>query len=83
MDEIERNLGVQPLDAVMGEFGLGNHDLVEASNEQITHKMVARARKGRRLTKNSKMKILNAVNAAVKGKVGARELGMAEIFNYR
>lgn len=83
MDEIERNLGVQPLDAVMGEFGLGNHDLVGASTEQITHKMVARARKGRRLTSNVKMKIVNALNLAVKGKEGARVFLVKDVFDYR
>ncbi len=83
MEEIERNMGVQPLDAVMVEFGLGNHDLVGASAEQITHKMVGRARKGRRLTANVKKKILAALNAAVKGKEGAREFGLGDVFNYR
>ena len=35
---------------ILTERGLKSHDLVEASNEKITHKMVVRACKGRRLT---------------------------------
>ena len=62
-DEIERNLGEQPIAALMDTQGLKSHDLVSASTEHITHKMVARARKGRRLTPNVKTKILNALNA--------------------
>ena len=41
-DGNDRNLGLQPLDGVMSELGLGAHDLVAGSVEQITHKMVAR-----------------------------------------
>ena len=51
-DEIERNMGMQPLDGIMAEHTLGNHDLVAASTEPMTHKAVQRARKGRRLTKH-------------------------------
>ncbi|NLT76571.1 MAG: hypothetical protein GXX98_08625, partial [Planctomycetes bacterium] len=51
-DEIERNLGPQPIERIMAEHHLKPHDLVAASTEQITHKMVARACKGRRLTPN-------------------------------
>ena len=35
-DEIERNMGVQPLDGIMAEHALGNHDLVAASQEPMT-----------------------------------------------
>ncbi len=60
----ERNLGVQPIAAIMEEAGLKRHDVVAASVEQITHKMVARACKGRRLTRNVQHKVLRAMNAA-------------------
>jgi len=60
-----RDLGEQPLAGVMAEHGLVNRDLVAASPEQITHKMVARAVKGRRLTLNTMTKIVAALNAAV------------------
>ena len=46
----ERDLGLQPLDKMMDEWGLDNHQLVEVSTEQLTHKQVQKARKGRRLT---------------------------------
>ena len=77
-DEIERNLGVQPLDALMTQLGLGNHDLVESSPVQLTHKQVARARKGRRLTRNMQDKILVALNKAAKA-----EHASGDLFNYK
>lgn len=58
----ERNLGEQPLRALMQVHDLKPHDLVAISSEGITHKMVARACKGRWLTANSRNKIIRAVN---------------------
>jgi hypothetical protein len=60
----ERNLGEQPLGRLLAELGLKPHDLVAASTEQITHKMVQRGCKGRRLTKNVQGKLLRALNTA-------------------
>jgi hypothetical protein len=60
----ERDLGEQPLARLLTELGLKPHDLVAASTEQITHKMVSRGTKGRRLTKNIQRKLLNALNTA-------------------
>lgn len=60
----ERDLGEQPLAALLTELGLKSHDLVAASTEQITHKMVQRGSKGRRLTKNVQGKLLRALNTA-------------------
>jgi hypothetical protein len=60
----ERNLGEQPLGPLLAELGLKPHDLVAASTEQITHKMVQRGCKGRRLTRNVQGKLLRALNAA-------------------
>jgi hypothetical protein len=74
---IERNLGEQPLSAIIAAHGLKAHDLVAASTEQITHKMVARACKGRRLTTNSKCKVRNALNACVEA-----PYVLADLFNY-
>jgi len=62
--EVTRDLGIQPLDRIMIENELTNHTLVAASTEMITHKMVQRARKGRRLTKNTQGKVLRALNNA-------------------
>ena len=58
------DLGEQPLARLLTEFGLKSHDLVAASTEQITHKMVARGCKGRRLTRNVQGKLLRALDKA-------------------
>lgn len=60
----ERNLGEQPLAELMTEHGLQPKDLVAASTEQITHKMVTRGTKGRWLTPKVRGKVLRALNAA-------------------
>ena len=57
----EMELGVQPLDQIMTDLKLSNHDLVAASTEQLSHKVVQKGRKGRRLTLNAQHKILNAI----------------------
>ncbi len=62
---------------IMSEGGLKSQDLVAASTEQINHKMVARACKGRRLTPNVQVKILNALNAAT-----GKEHALAELFTH-
>ena len=77
------NAGVQPLDTLMETRGLKNHDLVAAAPELfLTHKEVAKARKGRRLTSHSQRRILTALNAAL----NTRELPpavMADVFDHR
>lgn len=74
---IERDLGEQPIARLLGEQGLKSHDLVAASTEQITHKMIARACKGRRLTRHVQAKIVRAVSGAT-----GRVYSHAELFNY-
>ncbi len=83
-DEIERNMGVQPLDGIMTEHELGNHDLVGVSLEPMTHKAVQRARKGRRLTKHMKQRMADALNRAVKAKNAEEEKvwGVKDLFTY-
>ena len=61
----ERDKGLQPLDELMANWGLVNHDLVEASIEQLTHKQVAKARKGRVLTLKMMLKVARALNVAI------------------
>jgi len=70
--------GVQPLDAVLTQRGLKNADLVAASTEFLTHKQVNKARRGRRLTINIHLKILNALNKLGGEKKYKRE----DLFNY-
>jgi hypothetical protein len=60
----ERDLGEQPLARLLMELALKPHDLVAASTEQITHKMVQRGCKGRRLTRNVQGKLLRTLNTA-------------------
>jgi len=76
-ENIERNLGVQPITQLMAKHNVKPHDLVAASTQQITHKMVARACKGRRLTPNVQAKIRNALNAATQ-----KQYALLELFTY-
>jgi len=71
-------LGVQPLDEILARLGLINDDLTKASTEQLTHKMVQKGRKGRRLTLNAQTKILRALNAAKPG----MKYTLKDLFNY-
>lgn len=71
--------GPQPLDQVLTARGIKNSDLVEKSTEQLTFKMVAKGRKGRRLTLNAQLKILKALNACQSEK----HYVQADLFNYQ
>ena len=75
----EKEFGVQPIDQLMVKEGLSNTDLVEASTQQLTHKMVAKARNGRRLTTNIKNKIL----VSVKSLRPQLTITFKELFNYK
>ena len=71
-------LGVQPLDKIMDEMALKNHDLVAASTEGLTHKQVQKGRKGRRLTRNIQDKIVSALSIA-----SSESYTCAQLFTYR
>ena len=73
----ERELGQQPLALLMTKRGIKPTDLVAASTEQITHKMVSRAMKGRRLTANTMGKIHRAWNQAA-----SASHDQTDLFNY-
>jgi len=75
--ESTRDLGEQPLARRMAERGLAPADLVAASTEQLTHKQVARAMKGRRLTGNMMGKVLRAWNRATQG-----DARLGDLFDY-
>ena len=64
-DREERDLGIQPLDKMMKEWGIENHDMVEVSTEQLTHKQVQKARTGRRLTLKMMQKVTRAFNVTI------------------
>jgi len=65
MEIEERDLGTQPLEAIMQRWGMTNHDLVEDSPEQLTHKQIQRAKAGRRLTLKMMMKVARSLNIAI------------------
>lgn len=65
MEEEIRDLGTQPLAALMERWSLSNHDLVEDSPEQLTHKQIQRAKAGRRLTLKMMMKVARSLNIAI------------------
>ena len=64
-EDTDREFGPQPLAAVMERWKLENHDLVEASPEQLTHKQVQRAKSGRKLTLKMMMKVARSLNIAI------------------
>ena len=53
------------------------HDLVVHSDDQLTHKMVTRAMKGRRLTPRAQSKVLNALN-----NVAGKNYSLKDLFTY-
>lgn len=69
----ERDLGTQPLDAILNGWQLDNHDVVEASPQQLTHKQIVRARNGRRLTLKMMIKVSRTVNFAIWGRLTDEE----------
>ena len=73
----EHDLGPQPIGELLSKHELTPNDLVRASTQQLTHKMVARAVKGRKLTANTMKKVLEALNVAAAG-----EYGIGDLFNY-
>ncbi len=76
-NKIERDLGDQPLAKIMAEHGFKSHDLVSNSIEQITHKMVSRGAKGRRLNLKIQYRLLNALN-----KAAGKQYILKDLFNY-
>jgi hypothetical protein len=61
----DRDHGEQPVGRLLEQWGLGNHELVEASTEQLSHKQVQKARKGRQLTLHMMQKVTRALNIAI------------------
>ena len=75
--DVERNLGEQPIARIMREHNLKPHDLVTASPTMLTHKMVSRACKGRRLTPNTQSKVLAALKRAT-----GQNYALGDLFDY-
>lgn len=76
-DEVVRDLGPQPIADLMIRLDLKPHDLVKASQNQITHKLITRAMKGRRLTSHSKRLVQQAISAAT-----GRTWLLIDLFSY-
>ncbi len=77
-ENIDRDMGPQPLGKILEQLDLSNSDLVAASTEQLTHKQVQKAIKGRRVSKNIQTKILKALGAANPN----CQYGSGDLFNY-
>ncbi|MDP2653907.1 MAG: hypothetical protein Q8Q08_07745 [Candidatus Omnitrophota bacterium] len=74
----DRELGPQPLDGLMTRLGISNADLVKVSTSQLTHKMVQKGRKGRKLTSNVQIKILEALHTLCPD----QKFMLRDLFNY-
>lgn len=53
----------------MLRWNITNHELVEVSPEQLNHKQVQKARKGRQLTLHLMQKLMRAINDTVVAKL--------------
>ena len=62
---------------LLAKHKMTHHDLVAASTEQITHKMVARACKGRKLSRRVQLKIRDALNTATE-----QAYTLSDLFTY-
>ena len=65
MTDGTRDHGTQPIDGLMMRWGITHHQLVESSVEQLTHKQVQRACKGRQLTLHLMQKVARTLNDLV------------------
>ncbi len=63
---MENECEMQLFEKILESLSLKNDDLVKVSSEQLTHKQVQKARKGRYITANIKGKIVRALNAVIK-----------------
>ena len=76
------NMGVQPIEAIMTEHGLKNHDVVQMNRGGLTHKNVSKARKGRKLTPEIKVRVTEALNAVLKQRGIEKQFVPKDLFNY-
>ena len=55
------------LEAIMIEYEVSNHDLVEAFGKQISHKNIQKARTGSRpISRKLQVQVVDALNAHIK-----------------
>lgn len=77
--------GIQPLDALMERHGFSNTDVVKAATVPVTHKMIQKARHGRRLSRKVQNKVCQAFNAALVASRPPEEdlvFRFEDLFNY-
>lgn len=74
---MQRDLNQQPIVSILVENKLTNCDLITASTENITYKMLSRAAKGRRLNPHIQIKICRALN-----KASNKIFTVKDLFNY-
>ena len=80
---IVREYGPQPIGDILAVRGLTNHQVVAASTEQLTHKMMAKACRGRYLSPKELagvqggLDFLRAVN-----KASGESYTLSQLFNY-
>ncbi len=79
---IQREMGIQPIDAIMNEHDLTNHDVMQMNRGGLTHKNIAKARKGRRLSPKIKVRITEALNALLKQRKVEKSFVPKDLFNY-
>ena len=77
-EENSRDYGPQPLAGILAERGLRNQQVVAASTEPLTHKMLAKGCRGRYLSPKVRQKILRALN-----RLTGETFTLAHLFNYR
>lgn len=71
--------GVQPIDQCLTQWGISNTDVIRAlPQQQLTFKMLQKARKGRRLTPHIQHKILVSLQALRP----QQKLTIKDLFNY-
>ncbi len=75
--EPDRDLGPQPLAALLAEHNLRPQDLVSTRPTHLTHKLIARAAKGRRLTPHSQKLVLTALNTFT-----SKSFKLPDLFTY-
>jgi len=61
-NDLNLNLGIQPLDSLMIKNEWTNNFIVKNSLSQLTHKQIQKGRKGRRLTTKIQDRILESIN---------------------
>ena len=77
-NDLNFNLGVQPLDELMNKNGWTNNFVVKNSSAQLTHKQIQKGRKGRRLTTKIQDKILQSINECLY----PNKITISDLFTY-